>query len=263
VGIDVPDAWKGAVDGERVEILPLVDDLERNYRSGWCTYAYEHEQAPELEVMCGGVNTKTPRAAALWRQGNLLHFGFEQWIESPTDTTLSYLTYGPNTQYGIRTLAQHQDLSSNPNIVGTYNFPGGALGSLVSGSFSLAGSVAEDRPTLYFNYFLDTENHAGSNIQSDVNDPFRDSARVYASRNGGQTWELVATNNSRLSGGNRNNADQHAALSVAGGSRPRDPFPDGARRCRGLCPARCDDHRNAPVGLTAVVTGTISCFGLK
>src|SRR5262249_36048859 len=44
---------------------------------GWCTYTYEHEQAPELEVLSGGVNSKTPRAGAVWRQGHLLHFGFD------------------------------------------------------------------------------------------------------------------------------------------------------------------------------------------
>lgn len=48
----------------------------KDAESGWCVYAYEHEQAPELEVLCGGVNSKTPRAAAVWRQGHLLHFGF-------------------------------------------------------------------------------------------------------------------------------------------------------------------------------------------
>lgn len=37
-----------------------------------------HEQAPALEVICGGVNSKTPLAGAVWRQGHLLHFGFEQ-----------------------------------------------------------------------------------------------------------------------------------------------------------------------------------------
>ena len=33
---------------------------------------------PEVEILCGGINDKTARAAGLWRQGNLLHFGFEQ-----------------------------------------------------------------------------------------------------------------------------------------------------------------------------------------
>jgi len=78
VTIDTPDAWKHALDDLKVTVLPLVDDLRRSYPDGWCTYTYEHVQAPELEILCGGVNSKTPMASAIWRQGNLLHFGFEQ-----------------------------------------------------------------------------------------------------------------------------------------------------------------------------------------
>ena len=33
---------------------------------------------PDVEFLCGGVNHQTPTSAGLWRQGNLLHFGFEQ-----------------------------------------------------------------------------------------------------------------------------------------------------------------------------------------
>jgi hypothetical protein len=74
----VPDAWKDAIDGTTVEVLPLVDDLKRDHNSGWCTYLYAFPEAPEIEFLSGGINSKTPKAAALWRQGNLLHFGFEQ-----------------------------------------------------------------------------------------------------------------------------------------------------------------------------------------
>jgi hypothetical protein len=59
-----------------VDVLPLARERPRQSIPGWCTYAYEHEQAPELEVLCGGLNSKTPRAAGVWRQGHLLHFGF-------------------------------------------------------------------------------------------------------------------------------------------------------------------------------------------
>lgn len=76
--IPLPDAWRSHLDEPTIEILPLVEKPSRSYRDGWCTYAYEHSQAPELEVICGGINSKTPEAAALWRQGHLLHFGFEQ-----------------------------------------------------------------------------------------------------------------------------------------------------------------------------------------
>jgi hypothetical protein len=44
---------------------------------GWCTAAALHAGAPEVEYFCGGVNTKLPSHAGLWREGNFLHFGFE------------------------------------------------------------------------------------------------------------------------------------------------------------------------------------------
>jgi hypothetical protein len=72
-----PDAWKGALRDKTVEVLPLATDPKKRHTPGWCTYTYEHTQAPELEVLCGGVNSKTPKAGAVWRQGNLLHFGFD------------------------------------------------------------------------------------------------------------------------------------------------------------------------------------------
>ncbi len=58
-------------------MLPLARDEKKDRTPGWCTYTYEHEQAPELEVLCGGINSKTPKAGAVWRQGQLLHFGFD------------------------------------------------------------------------------------------------------------------------------------------------------------------------------------------
>jgi hypothetical protein len=76
--VPVPDAWAGEVPGDAVEVLPLVDDLASQHSPGWCSYVYRHVESPELEVFCGGINSKTAQAAGLWRQGNLLHFGFEQ-----------------------------------------------------------------------------------------------------------------------------------------------------------------------------------------
>jgi hypothetical protein len=78
VQIPRPVAWNDTLDDETIEVLPLVDDPTVRMEPGWCTYVYEHLQAPELEVICGGINCKTPKAGAVWRQGNLLHFGFEQ-----------------------------------------------------------------------------------------------------------------------------------------------------------------------------------------
>lgn len=76
--VNVPDAWKHAIKDDKISVLPLMSDRAKKYRDGWCTYTYEHVQAPALEVICGGINAKTPKASAIWRQGHLLHFGFEQ-----------------------------------------------------------------------------------------------------------------------------------------------------------------------------------------
>ncbi len=59
-------------------MLPLVRDTSRQWQPGWCSYTDGFEDNPDIEVFCGGENEKTARGAACWRQGNLLHFGFEQ-----------------------------------------------------------------------------------------------------------------------------------------------------------------------------------------
>ena len=71
-----------------IAVLPLVDGI-RNFRTvihdhpaGWSSHYYEFADLPDVEVFSGGINEQTPRSAAFWRQGNLLHFGFEQ---SPTE----------------------------------------------------------------------------------------------------------------------------------------------------------------------------------
>ena len=61
----------------QVQVLPLVPAEYRSNLAGWCTSGWLLQGSPEVEVMCGGINTKTPSHAGIWRQGNLLHFGFE------------------------------------------------------------------------------------------------------------------------------------------------------------------------------------------
>jgi hypothetical protein len=72
----VPDDWKSRLKADGVELLPLVDRDPWAGTPGWCTYTSDFD-SPETDVFCGGLNSKTPAAAAIWRQGNLLHFGFE------------------------------------------------------------------------------------------------------------------------------------------------------------------------------------------
>jgi hypothetical protein len=63
---------------EQITWLPLVPGGRREWPAGWCTYAEHIGDSPDVEILCGGMNSKLPSAAAVWRQGNLLHFGFEQ-----------------------------------------------------------------------------------------------------------------------------------------------------------------------------------------
>ena len=75
--INTPEAFRPSIRERTINVLSLVANHQSAHNPGWCTYTYEHGDAPELEVLCGGVNHKSPRAGAIWRQGNLLHFGFE------------------------------------------------------------------------------------------------------------------------------------------------------------------------------------------
>lgn len=110
-----------------------------------------------------GSRESSPGASSLW-------FGFE------------------GRQFGVRNdLAD--DLASNPNIINSYHFAAGAFGTFQTLPFSLKGQESADRPTLYFNYFLDTQDqNSAANML--------DSARILVSRDGGAHWEPLASNNS-------------------------------------------------------------------
>lgn len=83
-----------------------------------------------------------------------------------------------------------------PGANNNYNFPGGAAGAIESAPFSLNGLGADDLPTLYFNYFFETEDAASSFPRpTNADDYMRDSLRVYVSGEDG-VWVKVATNNS-------------------------------------------------------------------
>jgi hypothetical protein len=136
--------------------------------------------------------------------GASFHFGLEQWVQNPVSSN-TYIRYNTNGQYGVLPGGLYniqQDLTTNPNIGNNYNVPGGAHGSLISDPFSLAGYHRNDKPTLYFNYFLETQGAQGTTS----NRQMRDSARVFVSADGGNTWQLVATNNAaRSTAGTSNN----------------------------------------------------------
>ncbi len=73
--------------------------------------------------------------------------------------------------------------------------PGGSQGSIISRPFSLEGYSSDDKPTLYFSYFLEVE-------ANDDYDPIlpglslqNDSFRVFGAGDDG-SWKLLATNDS-------------------------------------------------------------------
>ena len=78
VSLPTPAGFRAALKTATVPLLPLVDDHKKEWRDGWCTYSDHFEKNPDIEFISGGANDKAITAAAIWRQGNLLHFGFEQ-----------------------------------------------------------------------------------------------------------------------------------------------------------------------------------------
>ena len=128
------------------------------------------------------------------------YFGMEPFVTDPSD---DYRTFGQNAQFGVQS-SIFQEAATNASrpaavtssVIGgairdSYNLPGGAHGSLTTNSFSLEGYDANDRPTMYFNYFIDTQ---GANSD----DSMLDSARVFVSDDGGLNYTLLTTNNSIL-----------------------------------------------------------------
>ncbi|MBI2480478.1 MAG: hypothetical protein HYV60_18180, partial [Planctomycetia bacterium] len=148
--------------------------------------------------------------------GASFYFGLDQLIAGSQFTNYRY---SGNQQFGAVGAFTQFDLSSNDSIRNTYNLPGGSQGSLVTNSFSLQSYSRTDKPTLYFNYFLDTEG-------ADSQNAMRDSARVFASRDGGATWELLATNNSVRSNGASGNAELPSFASTSRDAWSASPNQD-------------------------------------
>ena len=116
-----------------------------------------------------------------------MYFGLENYTTQ---------TFSNGGQFGVTNTGGYnwqQELTRNPEIRNNYNLAGGAYGTIETNSFSLDGYSYADKPTLLFNYWLDTE----ADTQSGVNvREMRDSARVFVSLDGGENWDVVATNNS-------------------------------------------------------------------
>jgi len=117
--------------------------------------------------------------------------------ETATGNRSLYFGYEANAQGQPVSQTHFGTQNFAPNVTAnTYDFPGGAQGSLVSNPFSLAGISAADKPVLYFDYWLDTEDpDDNGDTGLEASDYLmRDSFRVYISGDDGR-WKLLSTNN--------------------------------------------------------------------
>jgi hypothetical protein len=113
VAIPTPHDFSDELKGSEIKVLPLVDDIHRRWKAGWCTHALEFARLPDVEFFCGGVNSQTPTSAALWRQGNLLHYGFEQ---SPDEMNESGRNLLLNAIAYISRFTEDRPISITPSV---------------------------------------------------------------------------------------------------------------------------------------------------
>lgn len=131
-----------------------------------------------------GVNVSFDGSRRTQQQGgNSLYFGFE----NPQDATRQLGDWSGVNDPGANFPGY------DPAIYDTYDFTGGARGSIVSNTLDLSPYGPADKPFLYFNYYLETED-ANANNPTDPNF-MKDSFRVFVAGDDGD-WKLMATNNS-------------------------------------------------------------------
>lgn len=121
VNIPTPTPFVPELKTDTISVLPLVDNITNfhtvinNYQRGWATHYYEFADMPEVEVFSGGINEQTPRSAAFWRQGNLLHFGFEQSPAEMNETGRAMLV---NAITYISRFTEDRPIDVTPSVFG-------------------------------------------------------------------------------------------------------------------------------------------------
>lgn len=119
--IPTPETFAPELKTATIPVVPLVDGIRQyhsvinDYQRGWSTHYYEFADMPEVEVFCGGINEQTPRSAAFWRQGNLLHFGFEQ---SPAELNQTGRAMLVNAIVYISHFTEDRPIDLTPSIFG-------------------------------------------------------------------------------------------------------------------------------------------------
>lgn len=168
--------------------------------------------------------------------GNSLYFGFEG---SPNQPGI----WDGVWDLGNRSVASDYD----PARYNTYDFPGGAQGSIESNALDLSNYSSEDKPTLYFNYRLATEN-----ANSDLNDStvMRDAFRVFAADEDG-VWQLLATNNSMFDNNRDIVYNDEKDYNINGNDRQIQELYDVNDTNNGTRPAAANSWRQARIDLGA------------
>lgn len=72
-----PEPWRDLLPEASVDVVPLVANPAANHFPGWVSYDSTVVDSPDVEIVCGGLNEKPSIGAAIWRQGHILHFGFD------------------------------------------------------------------------------------------------------------------------------------------------------------------------------------------
>ncbi len=111
--IPTPPDFQDEIKAPTIDVLPLVRDIDRERFPGWCSYSSDFARNPDVEWFCGGVNHKTPTAGALWRQGNLLHFGFQ---ESPVEMNETGQKLLLNAIAYISRFSQDRPIAVTPSV---------------------------------------------------------------------------------------------------------------------------------------------------
>jgi hypothetical protein len=186
-------------NGDYAEVLFGTDSFGR-------IYAFD-TTGDLLPVFAGGATsvatglfnlngvTFAPLDYNLWHESNNRSGNAGHGLPALPDGTRNAVPGNTSYYFGFESPAANNaayTTVSQPGFTNSYNFAGGAQGVLLSNPFDLSGIGADDQPTLYFSYFLATEN-----ANSDLNDldPMLDAFRVYAGGEDG-VWHLLTTNNS-------------------------------------------------------------------
>jgi hypothetical protein len=113
ISIPTPPDFRDEIKEQEIKVLPVVDDYKKQWFPGWCTHARQFGKYPDVEFLCGGVNHQTPTSAAIWRQGNLLHFGFEP---SPADMSEIGQQLLLNAIAYISRFTEDRPIAINPSV---------------------------------------------------------------------------------------------------------------------------------------------------